>query len=332
MIRSVQASLAYYTKQFGPYPHGQVRLVERPGDGVVLHASPINITYDEGFSLLQPEQDPRHIDLPFAVVAHEVAHQWWGNTVAPARAEGAALLTETLAWYSAFGVVEETLGRDHLQRLLGMMRQVYLTPRSRANVPLLRAMDQFLAYRKGPFAMHALREHVGAAQVNTALRQMLEKYGSGAGPLPTSLDLYRELQAVTPDSLRGLLADLFESNTFWELETKDVTAEAIESGSWQVTLDVQARKVAVDTAGVETEVPMDDPVEIGVFAGKDDGLDAPSCLRVHRLRSGRQKITVSCPSRPERAGIDPRHLFIDVDTGNNFKDITMPNAGSSRGR
>ena len=31
-----------------------------------------------------------------------------------------------------------------------------------------------------------------------------EKYGSGAPPLPTSMDLYQELQAVTPDSFQYL--------------------------------------------------------------------------------------------------------------------------------
>ena len=47
-------------------------LVEHPGDSVLLHASPINISYEEGFSLLNPDSDPRKIDFPFAVAAHEV--------------------------------------------------------------------------------------------------------------------------------------------------------------------------------------------------------------------------------------------------------------------
>ena len=64
MVRSVQASLDYYTQQFGPYPHGQLRFVEHPGDGVGAHASPVNISYVEGFSLLNPDDDPRDIDLP----------------------------------------------------------------------------------------------------------------------------------------------------------------------------------------------------------------------------------------------------------------------------
>src|SRR5688500_10495251 len=95
-------------------------------------------------------------------------------------------------------VVERTLGGEHLRRLLGMMREVYATPRTRAEVPLLRATGSFLTYRKGPFAMYALREYAGVEPVNAALRSLLEKHGSGTPPLATTLDLYRELQAVLP--------------------------------------------------------------------------------------------------------------------------------------
>jgi hypothetical protein len=322
MVRSVQASLDYYTKQFGPYPHRQVRLVEHPGGSVLLHASPINISYEEGFSLLNPDGDPRDIDLPFAVVAHEVAHQWWGHALIPAEVEGAALLTESLAWYSALQVVERTFGPEHLERLLGMMRRAYVTPRARADVPLLRADDWFLAYRKGPFAMHALREYVGVERVNAALRRLIERHASGTPPLPTSLDLYRELQAVTPASLQYLLVDLFERNTFWELATHKVAAVQTKAGDWEVTLDVQASKMAVDTAGVETEVPMDDLIEVGVFASAADGDPGePLYLRMHRVVSGKQRITVTVPNKPARAGIDPRSLLIDVKGEDNLQTI-----------
>ena len=75
----------------------------------------------------------------------------------------------------------------------------------------LRAVHRHHAYRKGPFAMYALSEYIGETLVNDALRRLLAQYASGA--LLTTLDLYRELQAVTPDSLQYLLHDLFEANT-----------------------------------------------------------------------------------------------------------------------
>jgi hypothetical protein len=298
-----------------------VRLVEHAGDSVTLHASAVNVSYQEPFALLNPEKDRRQIDLPFAVVAHEMAHQWWGNALTPAAVEGAGLLTETLSWYSAFGVVEQTLGREHLQRLLEMMREVYLTPASRANVPLLRTDDQFLAYRKGPFAMYALGEYIGVEKVNGALRRLLDRHRSGH-PLATPLDLYRELQAIAPASLHGLLADLFEANTFWELATEGMDTEPLHDGRWRVTLDVRARKVVVDENGAETEQPMDDSIEVGAFAGAPDrGHGEPLYLDTHRVRSGIQRITVTTSLKPARAGIDPRRLLIDVNGDDNFKEL-----------
>ncbi len=38
-----------------------------------------------------------------------------------------------------------------------------------------------------------------------------------------------------------------------------------------MTLDVRAAKVVVDSGGVETELPTDDWVEIGVFAPVEEG-------------------------------------------------------------
>jgi ABC-2 type transport system permease protein len=90
-----------------------------------------------------------------------------------------------------------------------------------------------------------------------------------------------------------------------------------------VTLDVKARKVVVDTAGVETEVPMDDLIEVGVFtAAKAAGPGEPLYLQMHRLRSGEHRIAVTVPSKPAWAGIDPRNLLIDVEADSNLNEIT----------
>lgn len=320
MIDSVRASLSYLTRVLGPYPHGQLRLIERPGDAVLLHASPINIYYQEPFALLNPDADGRAIDLVFAVVAHEVAHQWWGNTLIPADVEGAALLTETLAWDSALAVVEQTHGKAHLERLLGMMRDVYLTPRAYAQEPLVRATDAFLAYRKGPFAMRALRQSIGTDAVDAALRHLLDRHASGAPPLATSLDLYRALEAVTPADARSLLADLFLTNTFWHVAVRGASAEARGSGQWQVTIDVDARKGVVDRNGVESDVPMDELITIGAFAtGAEPALHAER----HRVRTGRQRLSFTTPFQPARAGIDPRHLLIDTNGDDNVTDVVI---------
>jgi len=314
MVAGARASLDHNARQFGPYRYSYLRLIENPALGMGARSEAATVEYGEGFALLNPQD----VDVVFAVVAHAVAREWWGMQVVPADVEGAGLLTTSLETYSAMRVVEDTLGPDHLRRYLGVLREQYRMPRTRAAPPLLRATDSFAVSRKGPFALYAMHEYIGKERVDDALRHLLEKYRSGKPPLPTSLDFYRELQAVTPESLQSLLHDLFEKNTFWQLETKQATARQTKTGAWQVTLDVQARKTVVDEAGVETEVPMDDWLEVGVFdAGQ-------SYLQKHRIHSGKRTITVIVPSKPARAGIDPRHLLSDLgETDDNIKAVTI---------
>jgi ABC-2 type transport system permease protein len=324
MVSSVQASLDYLTRELGPYPYRQIRFIEHPGGRRTLYANAMNIRYQEGFSFVNADSDPRGIDLPFAVTAHEVAHQWWGQQLMPAAVVGAPILTESLAWYSALEIVEAHYGRAHCDRLISAMREDFLSPRARAGAPLLRATDRFQWYRKGVLALLALREYIGAEQIDAALKRFFEKYRMGAPPLPTTLDLYKELQAATPEDLRYLLADLFEANTFWELATKNIEAKQLPAGEWQVTLDIDARKVVVDEQGIETEVPMNDFVEIGVSAAEDEHFEEPLYLQKHRVRSGEQRITVIVPKKPAQAGIDPRSLLIDVEPNDNSKAIYEP--------
>ncbi len=324
MVKSVQASLAYYSQHFGPYPYSHFRVLERPGPGRGMHAEPMTIDYEEGYSLMNPKMGG--LDLPYHIMAHEVAHQWWGLQLSPAAVEGSGLLVESLATYSAMQVVEETLGYEHLLRYLSQMRQEYEVPHSRAAPPLLRANNRFMNYRKGPFALFALRNYIGKDRINDALRRILRDYTPGP-PLATTPDFYRELQAVTPDSLHYLVHDLFAANTFWELETKQAAAQQTEKGTWQVMLEVETRKVTVDSTGIETNIPMNDWIEVGVFASAQKSEPVPLYLQKHRIRSGKQTIKVTVPGKPARAGIDPYNLLIDSNTDNNAKVIKSGNEG-----
>ena len=275
--------------------------------------------------LLDPQYDG--FDVIFEVAAHEIGHQWWGVQLKPAFAEGGGVISESLAWYSAMQLVKHVKGREALRRFMSLMREPNPWPPIRTGLPLLRAMDPWANYRKGPYAMYALSEYVGEARVNGALRTLVEKKASS---LATTLDLYRELQAVTPDSLKPLLADLFERNAFWTFDTKQATAVQASTGGWQVTMEVEAHKVVADSAGKETEVPVKEMIEIGIFAPARPGeiLGKPLYVQKHRVRSGTQTITVVVPEKPARGGIDPYNL-LDWEEGDNIERIKI---NETRGR
>jgi len=330
MVRSMKASLAYFTTEFGPYPDTQLRIVEIPryGGYGTAHPHTVAFTEDVFFSRVRDGE----VDQPFYGTAHEIAHTWWGGWVrGAAGVRGAGFLSESLANYSAMMVTEKTYGLEMARRVYGFQLERYLRGRATQarEVPVLEVEDQpYIAYRKGAIAMYTLREHIGEEHVNTALRRYFAKYRAGRPPYPTSLDLYAELRAVTPDSLQYLLTDWFEKVTLWDVETKRAAVEPTATGEYVVTLEVVAKKLRADSVGNETEVPMADLVEIGVFApGEGIGPGEPLYLKRHRIRSGEQTIRINVPRVPARAGIDPYRKLIDRKGDDNVVGVEAADRG-----
>ena len=122
VLRSVRASLDYFSAQFGDYPYPFLQIIEQPAKGMGMGVDGSGVvTGLEGFFRLDPEGD--EFDAIFQIVAHEMAHQWWGVQLKYAYAEGAIVLSESLAWYSAMGVVEHARGPEELERLVAYMRE-----------------------------------------------------------------------------------------------------------------------------------------------------------------------------------------------------------------
>ncbi len=325
MIRSMKASLEYFTHEFGPYQFKELRIVEFPRYASFARAHPHTIAYSEGGAFLTRVEEG-DVDRPFFVTAHEIAHQWWGGQLSGARVPGVGMISETLAQYGAMMGMEKTYGRDQEKKFSDFEMDGYLRARGlfRGNeTTLIRVWDQsYLYYNKGAVAMYTLKEQIGEERVNAALRAFLNKYRNAGPPYATSRDLYRELQAVTPDSLQYLLVDLFETITLWDVRVKAARAEQVAPDSYRVTMDIVGKKVRADRMGAETEVPMDDMVEIALFAG-----DERPYFAWHRIKSGEQRITLTVSKRPESVGVDPYHNLIQrVKDG---KVVALDEVGTS---
>ncbi|HEX6307535.1 MAG TPA: M1 family aminopeptidase [Longimicrobiales bacterium] len=323
MMHGMKAALEYYTQRFGPYPDRQLRIVEVPRYDSFGRAHPHTIAFSEDHLLGRVKEG--EFDRSFFGTAHEVAHMWWGGQVKGAWAGGIGFLSESLANYSAMMVAEATFGSEAVRRVYDYQMDRYLTMRTRmAQDQPLRDVERqpYIFYGKGAVAMYLLRDHIGADAVDTALRRYHAKFSDPMPPYATSLDLIAELRAVTPASLQYLIIDLFETVTLWDVETERAVMEETAAGEYRVTLDVVARKMRADSIGNETDVPMEDLVEIGVFArGEGNAPGEPLYLERHRIRSGEQTITVIVPREPARAGIDPYRKLIDRERGDNVVQV-----------
>ncbi|GAA4453161.1 M1 family aminopeptidase [Nibrella saemangeumensis] len=326
IARSVQAALPYFTRTFGPYPHDHLTITERSDSEGFLNAEPSAVDFGEPFVLLNQNDNPQALDVVFFAMAHEVAHQWFGTgQVIPAASEGAPVVSESVANYSGLQVVEHTYGEEQVGLLLQMWRDDYEVPRMWYMNSLLQANDPFLGYRKGVMALYALTRYTHKEAVNDALRQMLTRHGTGKPPLPNTLDLYRELKAAMPDSLHGLLSDYFEKNLYWQMKTDQVSAEQIDARNWKVTLRVKAKKYIIDSTGSDIAQPLNDWIEIGVFA---PGVKSkPLYRQKHKITAEETTITVRVSEKPAQAGIDPYYLLFDLFLDDNRKNVTIKGDG-----
>jgi ABC-2 type transport system permease protein len=319
MMSGMKAALDYYTSTFGPFPYRELRAIEVPPYSINARAFPSALALSEQNFITRTGPDV--VDLTFFGTAHEVAHQWWGGQVRPAYAKGRGFVSETLANYSAMLVTEKVLGPAEARRVYDFQMNRYLQVRGETgrDVPLLEVDDHpHVSYGKGAVAMYTLREHIGAEAVNGALRRFLAKYRGSGPPYPTSLDLYAELRAVTPPSLYPLLTDLFETITLWDLKTQRAVARRLPDGKYEVTLEVMAQKLRASGTGVETATPMNDLVEVGIFAqGKNDPLDRTR----HRIHTGKQVLRIIVPQEPSRAGLDPDGKLIERERGDNVVEV-----------
>jgi aminopeptidase N len=330
MLNALRVSLDYYTESFGPYQFRQARIVEAPDYlSFAAQAFANTMPYSEGQGFGTNLKGPKSIDYVSMITAHELAHQWWGHQLIGADAQGSTMLSETLAEYSALVVLEKMYGHDRIRRLLKSNLDQYLAGRSSEAIeelPLLRVENQgYIHYRKGGLVLYLLRDKMGEAAVNRALRRVLEAHRFSDAPFPTSLDLVRALRAEAGPEHQPLITDLVERITLYDFTATEMTTRKRPDGRWDVTLTVQAEKLHADGQGEERPAPLNEVVDVGVFASDPEGktFDRGDVLLFEQrpVRTGTQRWTFVTARRPTHAGVDPYNKWIDRDSGDNVRKV-----------
>jgi ABC-2 type transport system permease protein len=330
MILAAQKALDYYTTNFSPYQFKQLRILEFPRYGIFAQSFANTIPFSEDIGFIADLRDPDQIDYVYYVTAHEVAHQWWGHQIVSADVQGASMLIESLAQYSALMVMEQQLGRDHMRRFLRHELDGYLRGRGSERVeeePLDRVEEQqYIHYNKGALVFYRLRDEIGEDAVNRALRNFLKAYAFKGPPYPTSLDLLALIRAETPPDKQGIVTDLFEKIVFYDNRVIEASAKPRPDGQWDVTMKLHLAKLDVDGHGNETPRAYDEPIEIGIFARADGAKEADEKV----LLLDKQKVEGSEPTlhfmvaaKPYDVGVDPYNKLIDRVPGDNRMKVTI---------
>ena len=342
MLASARAGLDYYQAHFSPYQFRQFRIMEFPRYRTFAQSFSNTVPFSEGIGFITRLRKPTDVDLTYFVTAHELAHQWWGHQLIGARVEGSNMMSETLAQYSAYMVMQKKYGKAYMHRVLRYFLDRYLRGRAgevRHEPPLaLVQREPYVWYDKGGQIMYTLADYVGEEAVDRALSNFLMRYryanagnqvdaaGSAAPsaavdqPYPDTRQLVEALRVETPPDLQYLIDDGFNRIVLYDNKTLSATSRRLPDGRYEVRLEVQARKVQADGNGAEMPMPLADYIDIGVFKGHKDE-EQPLYMRREKITQERQTFTVVVDEPPTRAGIDPYNKLIDRIPDDNMIDV-----------
>jgi aminopeptidase N len=329
MMDAMRTSLALFSQKFSPYQFHQARILEFPAYDRFAQSFANTIPYSEDIGFLGHYTDPEKIDFATYVTAHEIGHQWWGHQLVPADQQGASMLVETFAQYSALLVMERVYGRDQVRKFLKYELDRYLRSRGGEVVeelPLARVEEQgYIHYQKGTLVMYWLKEEVGEDVVDRSLAKLLQQFAFKAAPYPNTTDFLRILRAEAGPKYDALITDLFEKITLLDLKATNAVAKKRPDGKYDLSFDVEAHKRYADGKGAETEAPMDEDVEIGAFTAEPGGKGFKSTdvllLAKRRITTGVQHVTVVVDRLPTHAGIDPYNKRIDRNSDDNVVKV-----------
>jgi len=156
---------------------------------------------------------------------------------------------------------------------------------------------------------------------------LLGEFAFKGAPYANSTDLIRRFRAVAGPEHQQLITDLFEKITLYDVKVTDVKSQRRADGRWDVAVDVDARKLYADGKGKETEAPLAETFDVGLFTVEpgQKGYDKSSVIAVDRMpvRSGKQTLRLVSPQEPKFVGVDPFNKWIDRNSDDNIKEATQ---------
>ncbi|MEO9871759.1 M1 family aminopeptidase [Ekhidna sp.] len=348
MVKGVKKSLEYYTENFSPYQHKQVRIIEFPrtsGSFAQSFANTIPFSEAIGFIAEVDDEDPEGVDYPFSVTAHEVAHQWWAHQVIGANVQGATVMSESMSEYSSLRVLEKEYGSEKMRVFLKDALDSYLQGRTFERLkekPLIfNENQQYIHYNKGSLVLYALSDYLGESVFNKAMSQYIDSVAFQEPPYTTSLEYLGFVKSVTPDSMSYLVEDMLETITLYNNKVTDATYKELENGKYEVKLKTLVSKYRADEKGERIftnaegdsltyqvegrrkptiSLPLNDWIEVGVFVEKEvegETKEVPLYLKKQKFDQINNEITLIVDEKPTSVGIDPYYKLIDVISNDN---------------
>ena len=273
-------ALAFFSSLIGPYPYQKLAQIESVTrmDGMENASA---VFYGQSvFQGMPPLK---------SLVPHEIAHQWFGNSVTPADWDH-LWLSEGFATYLSAMFDEHQYGADALKRNMdSYAKKLEAYPFARSE-PVINPnqtdlMDKLnsLTYEKGAWILHMLRGILGDTEFFDGIRRYYLRY---EGKNVLSIDFQRVMETVS-----GISLDTFFKQWLYQ----PGWPRYVLSWKWNESKG----EVEVSVRQIQTTALFDMPLQIAFTAGK-----LRKALRF-RISDRSQIFRVPLSTKPSSVEIDP---------------------------
>lgn len=277
-------AIEFFSEAVGPYPYEKLANVQAGGglSGGVEHAS----------AIFYNERSVGGVVPPTRLVAHEVAHQWFGNSVTEADWDD-VWLSEGFATYFTLLFTEHYDGRDAFVAGLKQSRTQVFAAEKRSpklatihdNLANTRDVLNNLVYQKGGWTLHMLRGQVGTETFWAGIRDYYKRYRDGN---------------ATTDDLRRVMEEHSGQDLVWFFKQwLRRPGSPVVSGTWRY--DAEAKKVVIELAQKQPGEPYRLPLEVGISR---DGATAPRVEKIE-LTKAEQRFEIAADAEPTAVTLDP---------------------------
>lgn len=289
----------------GPYPYEKLGQVMAPlGGGGMEHASVI--FYGDGGTRDGSEPHPERGNAPGmsrdGLLAHEIAHQWFGDSVTEAT-WGDVWLSEAFATYFSDLYTEHYKGRDAFVAGLRSERTGALAAEKRERDPVITSADENagpdlsrVQYVKGAWVLHMLRQQVTTPVFFDAIRRYYDRHKGGHA---TTADFRRAMEEASGQKL----------GWFFDQWLTRVDSPRLDM-RW--SYDEQAKTVRLTVTQAQTGDAYRLPVEVGVAAEPRGALSVTKFDMTQKT----QMFTIPADAAPADVVLDPNvNLLADMTIG-----------------
>jgi aminopeptidase N len=273
---ATRQSMEFFTSHIGPYPYEKLAEVEAAGQGGGMENASA-IFYGEKAITGKPA---------FGLVSHEIAHQWFGDSVTEKDWDD-VWLSEGFATYFSLLATEATEGRDAFVTALKAARDRIYSAEARMPATAVvqtkpwRGIPNQIVYQKGGWVLHMLRHQMGDEKFWTGIREYYRRY--------------RDSNASTADFEKVMEAS-YGADLKWFFEQwLYIPGSPLIEGSWRY--DPATKKINMELAQLQPGAMYRLPIDVDI-----DHHAKPQTVQMNRRL---ERFSLDCDQPPVSVEIDP---------------------------